>query len=69
MDWTALFIRSGGGSIENKSVAHIENTTPSIVVFTAPMHSNGRYQIVTFVFVLAGMCLPSLYPATYLHIK
>jgi hypothetical protein len=28
-------------------------------VFTAPLHSNGSYSIVTCVFVAAGMCLPS----------
>jgi hypothetical protein len=29
-------------------------------VFTAPLHSNRSYPIVAFVFVAAGMCLPSL---------
>jgi hypothetical protein len=28
-------------------------------VFTAPLHSNGSYSIVAFVFIAAGMCLPS----------
>jgi hypothetical protein len=28
-------------------------------VFTAPLHSNGSYSIVAYVFVAARMCLPS----------
>jgi hypothetical protein len=28
-------------------------------MFTAPLHSNGSYYIVAWVFVAAGMCLPS----------
>jgi hypothetical protein len=50
---------------------HIENTTSdigSIVVFTAPLHSNGSYPIVACVFVAAGMCLPSRSLATGLHV-
>jgi hypothetical protein len=43
-------------------VNHIENAscdTGSIVVFRAPLHSNGSYPTVTCVFIPAGMCLPS----------
>jgi hypothetical protein len=28
-------------------------------VFTAPLHSNGSYSIVAYIFVAAGMCQPS----------
>jgi hypothetical protein len=28
-------------------------------LFTAPLHSNGSYSIVAYVFVAAGMCLPN----------
>jgi hypothetical protein len=46
---------------------HIENTSSSIVVFTAPLHRNGSYPIVACVFVFAGMCLPNHCPATGLR--
>jgi hypothetical protein len=32
-------------------------------MFTAPLHNNGTYSIVSCVFVAAGMCLPSRYIA------
>jgi hypothetical protein len=69
-----------GRTTENTSVSlqwtyanHIENTScdtgSSIVTFTATLHSNGSYLIVTCVFVAAGMCLPSRCLAVGLHVK
>jgi hypothetical protein len=54
----------GSDLTENKSVAqqwicanHIENTASTVVIFTAPLHINGSYPIVSCVFVAAEMCL------------
>jgi hypothetical protein len=36
-------------------------------VFTAPLHSNGSYSVVTCVFSAAGMCLPSRFPTMNIY--
>jgi hypothetical protein len=45
-----------------------KNTPSSIALFTAPSHSNGSYPVVACVFLVTGICLPSRYSATDLHI-
>jgi hypothetical protein len=57
---SVLLIQSRGGTIEN--------TASSVVVFTAPLHSNGSYFIVACVFITAGMCLPSRCLAMSLYV-
>jgi hypothetical protein len=40
----------------------MENTASSIIVFTAPLHSNKNYSFVSCIFVVAGICLPCCLP-------
>jgi hypothetical protein len=75
----SLYSLGSDHSTENTSVVpqwiyanHIENTTcdtGSIVAFTAPSHSSGSYPIVSWIFVAAGMCLPSRCLETGLHVR
>jgi hypothetical protein len=37
-------------------------------VFTAPLHNNGSYSIVAFIFVATGICLPSRCLAMFIHV-
>jgi hypothetical protein len=49
----AFFITTSHGSSRKHSFCCWEG------LFTSPLHSNGSYSIVAWVFVAAGMCLPS----------
>jgi hypothetical protein len=62
--------------MENTSIAqqwiyanHIENTTSSVVVFTALLHRNGSCQIIACIFIVAGMCSQSRCLAMVLHVN
>jgi hypothetical protein len=60
--WDPRYIASRRPNRKHRSLYCCEG------VFTAPLHSNGSYSIVSWVFVAAGMCLLSRCLATGLHI-